>query len=959
MKVDNENITLVLLELVSPAHDFSHGARYLQDFCAPKTFPLSKMNYLLHIFLLQFLISIGITVQASENLLPAPVALTNAEGFVNPLGFYDDTPSFSWKIPPSSNTKKQKAYTIVVASKPELLPDKADLWTSGKVDSDQSIDISYGGEALKSRQKIYWQVRYWNEDDYSSDWSEVATVEMGLLSNQDWKAEWIKIPDPKEWERTEYGTPLFRPQYLRKEFEVNAEIKKARLYITAKGIFEANINGEKVGNDVLTPGWTPYAKRIETITYDIKEYLQEGENAIGITLAEGWFAGRFGPKRRWDTVNVAPSVICQLEIEDQNGKKQWIVSDQHWKASRQGPLRISGLYDGEVFDANFVIPGWNQPNFDDAEWEKVTTESIDPNIELSPKKHLPIRNKMELHPISMTPMVKNKVLFDFGQNMVGVVQLKIPVKKGDYIQLRHGEMLDQEGELFTKNLGSAKAIDHYIAKENDTICWRPKFTFHGFRYVEISGFDEEFYPEESWVKGIVQYSDFEMSGTFYSSNNKLNQLHSNIQWGLKGNFFDIPLDCPQRSERLGWTGDAQVFIPTSLFLSNTHAFWSAWLSSMREEQFDNGGVPVVVPNFTGDFAQAGWSDACTIVPWELYYRTGDTKVLKENYEMMQKWCAYHTSESTDHISHMSTVGDWLQPYSQQKDDRRGDTPNTLISTAYYAYSVKLTMQTAGVLGLEKDRLKYKKLLDAISVAFEREYFNVNGEIKSPYTPTQTGYLLALGFDILSEEMTRKAIEHLVELLKSTDNHLRTGFIGTPLLAYVLDQSDNTELLYEILFKETYPSWFYSINQGATTMWERWDGYTHDKGFANRALSFNHYAYGAIGQWMYERIAGIAPLEAGYKKILFAPTFNDQLTEAKGEYDSRYGKITSSWKYIGDDISYEITIPPNTTAKLVLPKKGKRSSRLIINGDKVKATLLNDQLILDDLSSGDYTILWKN
>ena len=890
--------------------------------------------------------------------LDAPDDLSVSEGFQDPIGFHDSLPSFSWKLPENNTIKKQMAYAIVVASEAHLLPETPDVWSSGKVMSNQSVFVKYLGDPLKSRQKIYWQVRYWNKENQASNWSEISNVEMGLLSNSDWKAKWIKIPDPQKWDTTQYGTPLFRPQYLRRDFKINSEIKKARLYITSKGVFQAYINGKKIGNDVLTPGWTPYNKRIESLTYDVTDILQKNENTLGIILAEGWHSGRFGPKRRWDTVIAPPQVICQLEIEDIKGNQKIISSNDNWKATKKGPIRTSGLYDGEVYDANFEMPRWEKPGFDDALWEKVVTEDIDSKTKLFPKKHAPIRNKKKLQPIGLTVQKTDEVLFDFGQNMVGVVQLNLPVKKGDTIKVRHGEMLDSNGELFTGNLGSAPSINYYIAKDNDSISWQPKFTFHGFRYVEISGYNKECKPQKAWATGVVQHSDFEMSGHFHSSHDKLNQLHSNIQWGLRGNFFDVPLDCPQRSERLGWTGDAQVFIPTSLFLSDTHAFWSAWLTSMREEQFANGGIPVVVPNFTGNFAQAGWSDACAIIPWELYFRTGDIKVLKDNYQMMKRWCDYHISEATNHISHMSTVGDWLQPYSQQKDDRRGDTPNTLISTAFYAQSVKLTMKSAEALGLKEDQVYYKQLLDSISIAFEAEYFDSEGKIKAPYTATQTGYLLALGFDILSKKTATKAIQHLVKLIQENGTHLRTGFIGTPLLAGVLDTTGNTELLYEILFKETYPSWFYSINQGATTMWERWDGYTHDKGFAKNALSFNHYAYGAIGQWLYERTGGIAPLEPGYKKILFAPLPNAILTEAQADYNSRYGKITSAWKLKGDDFIYNITVPPNTTAKIIIPSFVTNNPNLIINGKQVKADIKGNDMIIDNLESGDYEFVLK-
>ncbi len=760
-------------------------------------------NFLLAI-VLQFVLTSCSAISGGE--LPQPDKLTISEGFVDPIGYYDSEPSFSWVLPQDCDIKSQSAYSIVVASNPDLLPDNADIWSTGKVVTDQSLDVEYAGRPLKSREQIYWQVRYWDEQDRQSKWSDVATCELGLLGADEWSAEWIKLEDPKEWEKTKYKTPLFRPTYMRQEFNVDSKIKKARLYITAKGIFEAHINGKKVGNDVLTPGWTPYSKRIETLTYDVTSYITvKDENAIALILAEGWHSGRFGPQRRWASVTTPPSIICQLEIETVDGERQTIVTDNSWKATNKGAIRSAGLYDGEVYDANYELTGWDAPSYDDSAWSKVVAQSVDKNVELSPKQHAPIRDKREVKPVNMTIKGESKVLYDLGQNMVGVVEINMSVNKGDTIKLRHGEMLTKEGALFTKNLSAAPSIDYYIAKEDGTISWRPTFTFHGFRYVEVSGYDKQNEPKGSWVTGVVQYSDFDMGGYFNSSIPKLNQLHSNIQWGLRGNFMDVPLDCPQRSERLGWTGDAQVFIPTSMYLADTHAFWSAWLKSMREEQFDNGGIPVVVPNFTGDFAQAGWSDACVVIPYELYKRTGDKSVLRDNYAMMQRWCEYHDSEATDFISHMWTVGDWLQPHSQQEDTRRGDAPNDLISTAYYARAIEFTMRTAEVLGYTEDSARYKKTWESIRKAFEAEYFESDGSMKPQYITAQTNYLLALGFDLLSDDVASGAIEKLVELIRDADTHLRTGFIGTPLLAYVLDSYGKSDVLYEVLLQESYPS----------------------------------------------------------------------------------------------------------------------------------------------------------
>lgn len=901
-------------------------------------------------------------LSCSQPEVNKPYDIKVSEGFTNPIGFYDANPSFSWKLALSENVKTQSAYHIVVASKPELLPHNADLWNSGKVQSGRSINVSYKGKPLSSRDIVYWQVMYWCQDGSLSEWSEVAYFELGLLNQHDWEAEWIRTPDPEEWDTTLYGTLLFRPQYLRNEFSTDVDIQKARLYVTARGVFQAFINGQRIGDDVLTPGWTPYQKRVETITYDVKDILQTGENAIGIILAEGWYAGRIGPQRRWDTLTAPPWAILQLEIDYLNGTRQTIVSDNNWKGTTNGPIRSSGIYDGEFYDARFEMPGWSLPHKNDGNWQQVVSQKTGELPKLLPKRHFTMKNKLELTPIAITNPGEGKALFDLGQNMVGVPKIQVPVRKGDTLVMRTGEMLNTDGSLYTGNLRGAPSTNYYIADSDGVVNWKPAFTYHGFRYLELSGFDMNAEPDKSWVTGIVQFTDFDQTGHFSSSHEKLNQLQSNILWGLKGNFIDIPIDCPQRAERLGWTGDAQVFAPTSLYLTDVNAFWTAWLQSMREEQFDNGGLPVVVPNATGNFAQAGWSDAATIIPWQVYWYTGNKRVLEENYAMMQRWVDYHASQADNFISHMSTVGDWLQPYSNQPDNRRGDTPHGLISTAFYGYSVKLTMKAAGVLGLKQDSVKLHTLLSSVRQAYENEFFDTNGKIKEPYVETQTGYLLSIGLGLLSDTMAQKAVPHLVNQIEITDNHLRTGFLGTPLLANVLDDYGHTNLVFEILFKETYPSWFYSINQGATTMWERWDGFSHEKGFGPNQLSFNHYAYGAIGQWMYERIAGISPIEPGYKKIRIAPQPGGPLTFAKGEYDSPYGKIKSQWELKNNEFKLNVTIPPNSSAHVAIPVMGNNhiiiDNQVIIDRKDMEIVSRDNDYVTIEVLPGSYQIISK-
>lgn len=868
-----------------------------------------------------------ISCSSIKNSIPA-YELVVSEKFTNPIGFYDATPSFSWKLPQNKNIQKQTAYSIVVASKPELLPNNADLWESGKVESDQTLFVKYKGKKLNSRQKVYWQLKFWDQDKKASVWSEVANFELGLLNNSDWKAKWISLSKVEKAKSPKTNKTSYKVQYLRNEFALDSKIESARLYITAKGLFEAEINGEKVGEDVMAPGWTPYNKRIETLTYDVTDHLQDGSNAIGISLAEGWYAGRLMLR---GYPKVSPKVMCQIEVKYTNGNVQTFITDESWKATQEGPIVYAGIYDGEQYDERKEQKNWSSKTFDDASWQKVVAEDIDTEVSLTPKRHNTVKSVEELSAVTITEIDKGVVIFDMGQNMVGVPRIKVPMDKDGTLKIRFAEMLQQDGRMYTKNYRGAVSTDYYTAKDNGEIEYEPTFTFHGFRFVELSGFDPNATPDKSWVTGVVQHSDYDLNVNFSSSHDKLNQLQNNIVWGVRGNTLDIPTDCPQRDERAGWTGDAQVIAPTSFFLGDVHSFWMSWLQSVRDDQDEDGAVPVMVPSLGGKLrASAGWSDAITIISWETYQRTGDIGVLEENYSSMKKWIGYYQSKSKDHIVKMFTHGDWLQPYSTHKrDERFGITSNKLIVTAYYAHSVALTAKAARILGYESEAKEYELLFKAICEVFQERFFDTQGRvIEGP--ETQTAYLLALAFDLLEQEIAQKAVPHLLEQIKLTDNHLRTGFLGTPLLPLVLDKIGETDLMYEILFKESYPSWFYSINQGATTMWERWNSYTHKDGFNKGGMnSFNHYAYGAIGRWMYERIAGIKPLKVGYKEIEIAPIPGGPLTSAAATYNSPYGKVSSSWKIINKQFNLDIVVPPNTTAKVSVP--GNTQENIQLNG----------------------------
>jgi len=848
--------------------------------------------------------------------------LTVSEGFKNPVGFYDASPTFSWKLPPE--VKYQTAYSIIAASSPKLLPDNPDIWKSEKINSDKSTFVDYKGPKLVSRQKVYWQIKFWGEKNQPSKWSLTANFELGLLKNSDWKAKWTGLDTAKDSIKGVRNFLMHRPQYLRKNFELSTVIKSARLYITAKGVFDVYLNGKNVSNDVLSPGWTPYNKRIETLTYDVTELVTAGKNILAVELASGWHSGRISRGKSVYNNFASPKILCQLEITLKDGSKKIIISDESWKGTTNGPRRFASLYDGEVYDANLEIQGWTKATFDASTWETTQNAAISDSVNLRPKRHETVKTTEVLKDVEIVSTTKSSVVFNMKQNMLGVPKVKVPMKKGDTLTIRFSEMLLSDGTFYTENYRSAKSTDYYIAAKNGAIEWSPKFTFHGFQFVELSGYDKSVEPTTNWIKGMVQHSNIKKIGSFTSSHEKLNQLQSNITWGLRDNLLDVPTDCPQRDERLGWMGDAQVISPTAMFNFDTHAFWTAWLQSMRETQSEHsdGLVPFIIPDvLQNNKASSGWGDAAVIIPWDIYNITGDKKVLEENYEMAKKWVGYYESKSQNFIPTIHSFADWLQPYPEKtgKIGNRGDTPRLFVNMAYFAHSSHLVSKIASVLGKTDDEKKYKDLYKNIASAFENNFFDINGKFKNK-KQTQTSYLLAIYFDLLKPETKIKAQQHLLQEIKKADYHLGTGFLGTPILPKVLDNMGEIDLMYKILFKETYPSWFYSINQGATTMWERWNSFSKEDGYNPQSMnSLNHYAYGAVGQWMYERIAGLSSLEPGYKKIKIAPIPNNQfINMASASLDTPYGKASSSWKIVNNNFYLNTVIPANTTAEIHIP-----------------------------------------
>jgi alpha-L-rhamnosidase len=831
------------------------------------------------------------------------------ENLVNPVGIESTSPRFSWKLKSPARSVTQSAYEIKVAGDVASLSKKP-IWSTGKVLSDQSVWIPYDGTALQSGEKYFWQVRVWDNTGKPSAWSAPSFWQMGLLNVGDWKASWIQASDPAS-----DVSPLFR-----KSFSINKKIARATAYVTAQGLYEASINGKRIGDAYLTPGWTSYNQRLQYQQYDVTNMLTTGANAAGAMLGNGWYRGfiGFGGQRNYYGNELA--LLFQVEITYADGSRETIISDGSWKTSTGGVL-TSEIYHGETIDARKEQTGWALAGYDDSGWATAKVKN-DNKVNLVATYNEPIRKHEQFSPVKIFTTPKGEKVIDFGQNLVGWVTVLANGKAGDKITLSHAEVLDKAGNFYIANLRPAKQQNVYILKGGQPESFEPHFTFQGFRYVKVEGYPGDLIPGH--FKAVALYSDMKPTGQFTSSNTLINQLQHNIQWGQRGNFLDVPTDCPQRDERLGWTGDAQAFSRTAAYNFDVHNFFSKWLKDIALDQVD-GSVPFVVPNVLGKGASgsAGWADAATIIPWNMYLAYGDDKILRDQYASMKAWVGFMERNSANDLWNKGFhFGDWLfyRPFDDN-DGRSAVTDKYLIAQCFFAHSTELVLKTAKVLKEEDDVRKYSDLLKRVKDAFMKEYVTSNGRLVSG---TQTAYVLALNFDMLPESLRPDVARKLVDNIKSYGNHLTTGFLGTPYLCHVLSRFGYPDVAYTLLMQETYPSWLYPVKMGATTIWERWDGIKPDSTFQTPGMnSFNHYAYGAIGDWMYRSVAGIDLDESkpGYKSIIIKPTIGGGLTNASSEIETIYGKVSSSWNDDAGKTSVSINIPPNTTASIYLPADG--------------------------------------
>jgi alpha-L-rhamnosidase len=896
---------------------------------------------------LQFISVVSIAQLKVQQLL--------TENRPDPIGLDIKQPRFSWQLVSDKRNTMQTAYELRVGTDRSGLTKGRNLvWNTGKLSSDQSVHVPYKGAPLEPDKNYYWQVRVWDNNGKTSAWSEPAVWHTAFFQPSDWKASWIE-PGFEE-DSLRRPSPLFR-----KQFSSNKNVRSATAYITAHGIYEAFINGKRVGNDYLTPGWTSYNKRLQYQVYDVTDLVKTGANAVGVMLGSGWYRGFIGFTNQKNYYGKDIALLFQLNIQYTDGSKESVISDGSWKSSTAA-VRGSELYHGEHYDARLEKSGWTTANFNDGDWSGVKVADHSKDVLIATYNE-PIKKQEVFNAIKIFKTPKNEQVIDFGQNLVGWVQLKVNGSAGDTVFVSHAEILDKHGNFYTENLRAAHARDTFILRGGGEETFEPKFTFHGFRFVKMEGLKQA--PTPQSVKAIALYSDMKKTGSFTSSHPLINQLQKNIEWGQKGNFLDVPTDCPQRDERLGWTGDAQVFARTATFNMNVNNFFAKWLKDVEADQDEKGSVPFVVPDVLGGKGSAGWADLATIGPWTMYLAYGDKKILEDQYPSMKAWVNYMKNTSKNDLWNSGFhFGDWLFYRPEDDNDGRAAVTNKyLIAQCFFAHSTQLVINAARVLGKQEDVAQYSDLLQKVKAAFLKEYATSNGGLVSG---TQTAYTLALQFDMFPEDLRKQAAQRLVDNIKSYDYHLTTGFLGTPYLCHVLTRFGHTDVAYRLLLQETYPSWLYPVKMGATTIWERWDGIRQNGDPQTPGMnSYNHYAYGAIGDWMYRVITGIDTDEKapGYKQIVIKPHPNEKLTHAEASLDTYYGRISSSWKTENGKLTMQVEIPANTKATVYVPVKSAdallEAGKPVASQQGIEVTTTENGYVGLKLGSGKYQFSVSN
>lgn len=820
------------------------------------------------------------------------------------IGIGEATPRLSWI---AATGIRQVAYEVEIDQ-------PGGISATGRVESVSSRLIPWPGAPLRSRDRATIRIRLWTSDKDVTPWSEVLSAEAGLLEPADWTVDFVSpsLTAPRD---------VVRPGYLlRSEFTVPKNVTRARVYATAHGIYSLELNGIQSGDDLLSPGWSSYEHRIRYQTHDITPMLTPGRNAIGARLADGWYRGRLGFNGGlWDNYGTDVSLLAQVELTLDDDTL--VIVPLEWKGV-EGPVVSAGLYEGEVFDARLAPLGWSDIDFDDENWSPpaiLGRQSFPATLEAPTGPSVRVTER--LRPRTVEQLPDGRIRLDFGQNIAGKLEISLAAPAGHSVKLHHAEVIEN-GELATRPLRAAPSVDMYISGGRGRETWSPQFTLHGFRYAELENWPGDFRPSD--VTALVVHTDMERTGWFESSNPKLNQLHSNIVWSMRGNFVDLPTDCPQRDERLGWTGDIQVFAPTASFIYSVHGILDGWLRDVAAEQKPDGSVPNFVPWIDCGFPDhpaAAWGDAAVIVPWVLYERYGDLSILTQQYSSMKSWVELMAKLSgpRELWNEGFQLGDWLDPAAPPDNPADSTTDKYLVATAYRAHSTSILQKTAQLLGHESDAERYAEMLKRITAAFGAEFVTPNGRLASD---TPTAYSLAIMFDLLTPAQRPVAGKRLAELVAQGAFRISTGFVGTPIVCDALVATGSVDVAYHLLLREGLPSWLYPVTMGATTIWERWDSMLPDGSInPGEMTSFNHYAFGAVADFMHRVIGGLAPASPGYATLTIAPQPGGGLTSARAEHHTPYGRASSSWTRDGERFELTVEIPRGCEATITLPGEG--------------------------------------
>ncbi|HYV95878.1 MAG TPA: glycoside hydrolase family 78 protein [Gemmatimonadaceae bacterium] len=897
-----------------------------------------------------------------------PVAL-RTEYLVDPLAIDTRVPRLSWTIDAGdARGVLQAGYEILVASSREkLAANTGDLWSSGIVQSGAMNQIEYAGTPLTSRREAVWKVRVRDQNGAVSNWSAPARWTMGLLTDSDWSASWIGDPAP--------STDNVAATTLRRSFTLAAVPARAIIYATALGVYELRINGERVGDHVLAPEFTDYHTRTQYQAYDVTQLLRAGENVIGAYLGDGWYAGGIGLaqaliRKPRNIYGDHPRLFAQLEITSRDGQIQRIVTDGAWRTTRDGPIRSADLLNGERTDLRRDMPGWDRAGFDDRAWSPA---DVDKTVKtaLVAQANEPVRITRDITPVSVSEPKPGVFVFDLGQNMVGWVRFAARGSAGTTVSLTHAEMLGDDGTVYTENLRGAEQTDAYTLRGTAVETLEPHFTYHGFRYVQVTGLAGR--PRLQDLVGREITSSMRETGTFATSSPLITKLWNNVLWTQRDNMIGIPTDCPQRDERLGWMGDIQVFVGTSIFNADMGAFFTKWMRDVRDAQTPDGRFADFSPQpfqktlaemKRGDFMGVpGWGDAGVVVPWRLWQQYGDKRQLAENYQSSKRWIDFIRSNNPDLLwknRRGNDYGDWLNSDTMKDSTippKGGEVPKPVFATMMFAYATDLVSRMARVLGNDGDARTYGALFNDIKTAFNKAYVSADGVIEGN---TQAGYALALHFDLLPEAQRAAAFAHMLAGIDAYHGHMSTGFHSTYRMMLELARGNRADIAYKLVSNTSFPSWGYSIANGATTIWERWDGYVKGRGFQDKGMnSFNHYAIGAVGEWMYRTILGVNNDDAhpGYEHFVLRPIPGGGLSWAKGSYESIRGKIESSWTQTEGHFTLDVTIPANTTATVYVPAGAvdavTESGMALRSATGVKDARVQDGAVAVEVGSGRY------